>query len=169
MIAIRFAKAAMVAAVALFATLVAFGNLTDYDTNFAFVGHVLSTDSIFPDSRIGYRAITSPSLHATAYALIIATEVAVAVLCWAGVVVLLRNLRADARAFQQAKTLSVLGLMLGYLLWQVGFMSIGGEWFGMWQSSEWNGVPNAFRFTMVIAAALIFLAMRDEDLERPAS
>jgi len=25
-----------------------------------------------------------------------------------------------------------LGLTLGLLLWQVGFMTIGGEWFGMW-------------------------------------
>lgn len=169
MITIRFAKIATVAAVALFATLVAFGNLTDYGTNFVFVEHVLAMDSIFPDSRIGYRAITSPSLHAAAYALIIATEVAVAVLCWAGVVALLRHLRADAPAFQKSKTLAVLGLSLGFLLWQVGFMSIGGEWFGMWQSSEWNGVPSAFRFTMVIAVVLIFLVMRDEDFERSAS
>lgn len=169
MIVIRIAKAAMVAAVALFATLVAFGNLTDYDANFVFVEHVLSMDTIFAESRIGYRAITSPSLHTAAYALIIITEIAVAVLCWAGAVALLRNLRADARTFQQAKTLAVLGLMLGFLLWQVGFISIGGEWFGMWQSHEWNGVPNAFRFVMVIAAVLIFLSIRDEDLERPAS
>src|ERR1700678_1396659 len=39
MIAIRAAKVALVAAIALFASLVAFGNLTDYNTNFAFVQH----------------------------------------------------------------------------------------------------------------------------------
>ena len=39
MIAVRAAKIAMVAAIALFATLVSFGNLTDYWTNFAFVQH----------------------------------------------------------------------------------------------------------------------------------
>ena len=38
----------------------------------------------------------------------------------------------------------------GSCLWQVGFMSIGGEWFGMWQSQQWNGVPSAFRFLMTI-------------------
>ncbi|HZD29913.1 MAG TPA: DUF2165 family protein, partial [Xanthobacteraceae bacterium] len=42
MIAIRAAKAATVAAIALFASLVTFGNLTDYGTNFAFVQHVMS-------------------------------------------------------------------------------------------------------------------------------
>jgi len=69
MIALRAAKVALVAAVALFASLVTFGNLTDYNTNFAFVQHVLSMDTIFPFSTIRYRAITSPTLHHAAYAL----------------------------------------------------------------------------------------------------
>ena len=38
MLTMRLAKIAMVAAIAAFATLVAFGNITDYGTNFAFVG-----------------------------------------------------------------------------------------------------------------------------------
>ena len=50
MIALRAAKATTVAAIALFASLVAFGNLTDYNTNFAFVEHVLLMDTIFPFS-----------------------------------------------------------------------------------------------------------------------
>jgi hypothetical protein len=99
MIAIRAAKVAMVAAIALFATLVAFGNLTDYGTNFAFVQHVLSMDTIFPGSTIGYRAITAPALHHAAYMLIIAAEAATAVLCWVGAGALLRRLRADAATF----------------------------------------------------------------------
>ncbi len=96
MIAIRAAKIALVAAVALFATLVAFGNLTDYGTNYAFVQHVLSMDTIFPSSQIGYRAVTSSALHHVAYGIIIAAEAATALLCWVGAIALLRRLRADA-------------------------------------------------------------------------
>jgi predicted small integral membrane protein len=165
MIAIRASKVAMVAAIALFATLVAFGNITDYGTNFAFVQHVLSMDTIFPVSTIRWRAITSPALHHAAYALIIAAEAATAVLCWIGAWVLARRLRANAAAFNRAKTFAVLGLTLGFLLWQTGFMSIGGEWFGMWQSQQWNGVPSAFRFVMVTLGVLIFVAMRDGEIE----
>src|SRR5262245_39961668 len=84
MIALRASKAALVAAVALFASLVTFGNLTDYNTNFVFVQHVLPMDTILPFSTIKYRAITSPALHHAAYALIIAAEGATAVLCWIG-------------------------------------------------------------------------------------
>jgi predicted small integral membrane protein len=165
MIVIRAAKIVMVAAIALFASLVAFGNITDYDTNLAFVQHVLAMDTIFPESTIRWRAITNPALQHAAYLLIIAAESVMAVLCWVGAFALLRRLRADARAFNRAKGLPIAGLTLGFLIWQVGFMSIGGEWFGMWQSQQWNGVPSAFRFVAVILAVLIFVAMPDGELE----
>ena len=166
MIAIRAAKVATVAAIALFASLVVFGNLTDYDTNLAFVQHVLSMNTIFASSTIKYRAITDPAVQQAAYAVIIAAEAATAVLCWIGAAVLARRLSADAGAFNRAKTLAVVGLTLGFLLWHVGFMVIGGEWFGMWESQHWNGVPSAFRFLMTCIAVLIFVAIPDQELER---
>jgi predicted small integral membrane protein len=165
MLIMRLAKIAMVAAIAVFATLVAFGNITDYGTNFAFVEHVLAMDSIFPNSTITYRAITSPALHHAAYAIIIAAEALTAVLCWIGAIALLRRLRANAPAFNRAKAWAVAGLTAGFLTWQFGFMTVGGEWFGMWQSAKWNGVQSAFRFAMVIIAVLIFVAMKDEEMD----
>lgn len=169
MFAIRAAKTATVAAIALLASLVAFGNLTDYQTNFTFVQHVLSMDTIFASSTIKYRAITDPALHRAAYALIIAVELAVAVLCWAGAIILARRLRSDAETFNRAKPVAVAGLVLGFLLWQVGFMTIGGEWFGMWMSSQWNGVSSAFRFVAIIGLVLIFLALPDAELRASTS
>src|ERR1041385_1021010 len=168
MLVTRAAKIAMVAAIAAFATLVAFGNITDYGTNFVFVQHVLSMDSVFPNAAITYRAITSPALHHAAYATIIAAEALRAVLCWTGAFALLRQLRAPAGAFNRAKAWSIAGLTLGFLVWQFGFMTVGGEWFGMWQSAKWNGVPSAFRFAIVIIAVLIFVAMRDEEIDSHA-
>jgi predicted small integral membrane protein len=165
MIAIRAAKIALVAAIALLASLVAFGNITDYGTNFVFVQHVLSMDTVFAFSTIKYRAITSPALHHAAYVLIIATETVIALLCWIGAFVLVRRIRADAATFNRSKGMAVAGLTLGFLLWQAGFMSIGGEWFGMWQSQQWNGVPSAYRIVVTVAAVLIFLAIPDGDLE----
>jgi predicted small integral membrane protein len=76
-----------------------------------------------------------------------------------------RHLRAEAATFNSAKTFAIFGLTLGFLLWQVGFMLIGGEWFGMWQSQEWNGVPSAFRFVVVILGVLILVAMPDAEIE----
>lgn len=165
----RAAKILMVAAIAAFATLVAFGNITDYDTNFVFVQHVLSMDTVFPRSTITYRAITDPMLHRAAYAIIIAAEALTAALCWIGATRLLVRVRAPAGAFNRGKTFAIVGLTLGFLTWQFGFMAIGGEWFGMWMSAQWNGVPSAFRFAMVIIAVLIFVAMPDREPEGGAS
>src|SRR5262245_27691464 len=113
MIAVRAAKIVLVAAAALHASLVAFGNITDYDTNFPFVQHVLSMDTIFPSARIGYRAITSPALHHLAYGLIIAGETLTAVLCWIGAWRLYQHLRSDAGVFHRAKAFAVAGLLMG--------------------------------------------------------
>ena len=38
----------------------------------------------------------------------------------------------------------------------------------MWQSKDWNGVPSAFRFVVVIALVLIFVALPDGEMDKPA-
>ena len=156
---LRIAKTTMVAAIAVLFSIVAFGNITDYGTNFAFVQHVLSMDTLFPTTTITYRAITSPALHRLAYAAIIATEIAIALLCWLGALALLRALYAPAERFNRAKPFAIAGLTLGFLLYQFGFITIGGEWFGMWMSQQWNGAPDAFRYLTTLIMILIFVAM----------
>lgn len=162
---VRISKISLVAAIALFASLVAFGNVTDYATNFQFVRHVLMMDTIFADTRIHYRAIETPWAHHAGYVLIIVLETLTALFCWAGVVRLLKARSGNAHQFNAAKSTAVIGLTLGFLVWQVGFMSIGGEWFGMWMSEQWNGVPSAFRFLVTILLVLIYLVMPDGELQ----
>jgi predicted small integral membrane protein len=161
MTTVRLSKIILVAAIALLASLVAFGNLTDYGTNFAFVQHVLQMDTVFPDTTIRWRAIDNPALHHAAYWLIIAAEALTALLCWLGAWRLLQRVSAPAAAFNAAKGVAVAGLTLGFLTWQVGFIAIGGEWFGMWMSETWNGIASAFRFAITIAVVLVYLALPD--------
>lgn len=161
---VRVSRILSVAMVALWVALVAFGNLTDYHSNLVFVQHVLAMDTIFPDAGIHYRAIHSPLLQHAAYGLIIATETLAAVLCGFGAWRLWRARRASAVLFQRAKRLAVIGLTLGLLLWLGGFMAIGGEWFGMWMSTQWNGLASAFRFVVVLLLALAYLGQRDDEL-----
>ena len=165
MIITRLSKTALVAAIAFFASLVAFGNITDYGTNFAFVMHVFAMDTIFPDATIKYRAITSPFIQNLGYILIIAAETLTAALCWIGAFAMLRRRKAGAADFNRSKALAIAGLTLGFLVWQVGFMSVGGEWFGMWMSKTWNGVPDAFRFFITIISVLIYVVLPDGELE----
>lgn len=164
MLITRLGKTALVAAMAFYASLVAFGNITDYGTNYAFVEHVLKMDTIFPGASITYRAIDNPLLWQVFYLLIIAAETLTALLCWIGAGRMLQRLRADAATFNRGKAWSIGGLGFGFLVWQVAFMSIGGEWFGMWQSQTWNGEDSAFRIFITMLAVLIFVTLRDDEL-----
>ena len=143
-------------AVGLFGLLVAVDNVIDYCTNFQFVQHVLSMDTI-PDKTLVRRAITDPAVWRLSYAAIILGEALTGLFFLAAAVALVRQLRAPPPRFEGAKTWAVVGGAVGFLVWFVGFLLIGGEWFQMWQSSTWNGQQPAFRFVVIILAVLIFV------------
>ena len=83
------------------------------------------------------------------------------VLTWTGAVLLLTKMRAPASAFNRAKRVAVAALTLGLLMWFVAFLTVGAEWFLMWQSKTWNGQEAAFRMFTVVGIILIFLVMPD--------
>jgi predicted small integral membrane protein len=158
---IRTAKISLVAVVALFYTIVVFNNVTDYNSNYLFVVHVLSMDSTFPGNEGMWRAVRSSFIYHSFYHLIIGWEALTALLSWTGAAVLLRELKAPAAAFNLAKRISVAALTLGLLMWLVAFLTVGAEWFLMWQSKTWNGQEASFRMFTVVGIILIFLVMPD--------
>jgi predicted small integral membrane protein len=155
----RIAKTVIVFCVGLLAFLVAFGNITDYYTNFYFVKHVFSMDTTFKGNGSMYRAITNPTIHHIAYWFIILGEAVVAALCFKGSWQMFKNLSGAAAAFNKAKTWAVYGFVGGILIWFLGFEVIAGEWFGMWMSQTWNGLNSAERIVNFIAIGLIMLMM----------
>jgi predicted small integral membrane protein len=165
-VTLRAAKVLLVFGVALFYTLVVFNNLADYGSNYQLVRHVLMMDSTFPGNRGMWRAINSPAMHTLFYVTIIAWETVTMLLCWWGGVRLARSLRGTATDFDRSKSVAIGALTLGMLMWLVAFLSIGGEWFLMWQSKAWNGQEAAFRMFSVVGLVLLLVAQRDAD-ERP--
>jgi len=163
---LRAAKMLLVFAVALFYTFVVFNNTTDYNSNYQFVRHVLMMDSTFPGNHGMWRALNSQWLHTAFYIGIIAWEVITMILCWWGGVKLARALRTSGLAFNKAKRVAVAALTLAMLMWLVAFLSVGGEWFLMWQSKSWNGQDAAFRMFTVIGLVLLFVAQPDSE-EQP--
>lgn len=166
-IAVRLSKITITAGLALWAFLVTLGNLTDYDSNRAFVQHVLAMDSIFPDSTLTWRAVTNPALQTAAYVAIIAVEALIAAAFLVASVLMASKLRAPKEAFQRARAFTAVGVLLGYGLFFVGFMAIGAEWFAMWQSEDWNGQDGAFQFYMTILAAGIYVFLDTDGDIRP--
>jgi predicted small integral membrane protein len=157
---IRSSKVLLVWAIALFASLVVFNNLTDYGSNYTFVTHVLAMDTTFPANRSMWRAINAPFLHHAFYWVIILAEAAIAVLCWLGGLRLFGSIN-DADRFNRAKGIAIAGLTLGLLLWFTGFITVGGEWFLMWQSEQWNGQEAAFRLVVIFGVVLLYLVRSD--------
>jgi predicted small integral membrane protein len=80
----------------------------------------------------------SPLLHQAIYCFIILAEAIVAALSWLGSFRLFRCI-SDSKRFDKAKSIAILGLTLGIILWFTCFITVGGEWFLMWQSGTWNG------------------------------
>jgi predicted small integral membrane protein len=159
----RISKLLLLAAIALFYSIVVFNNLTDWNSNYQFVRHVLMMDSTFPGNLGMWRAINANPAHIVFYCGIIAWEFTTAVLLWWGAANLFRALRQPAAQFNSAKRIAILGLTLSLLMWLCAFITIGGEWFLMWQSHSWNGQEPAFRNFATFALVLLFLVQPEKD------
>jgi predicted small integral membrane protein len=159
----RAAKLLLLSGIALYYSLVVFNNLTDFGSNYQFVQHVLAMDTTFPGNHGLWRALTSPSAHLAFYLGIIAWEIVTTILLWWGAVRLLRALRLGADAFNAAKRIPVLALTTAILMWLVAFLTVGGEWFLMWQSHAWNGQEEAFRMFAVVGIVMIVVLQPDAE------
>ncbi|MFG1305369.1 DUF2165 domain-containing protein [Xanthobacter autotrophicus] len=161
---LRLAKAMMTAALAAFCLLVAYDNLVDYETNYAFVRHVLSMDTTFPGNALMHRAVIDERGWRMAYAAIIAGEAVSGLFLALGAVAMLARLAAPAARFERAKRFVYLGGALAFLVWFFGFMVVAGEYFAMWQSKDWNGQAAAFRFSMTVLGVLILVALPEREI-----
>jgi predicted small integral membrane protein len=160
---LRTAKVLLVFAVAVFYSFVVLNNTTDYDSNYQFVRHVMMMDSTFSGNRGMWRAINRPAWHTAFYLSIIAWEAVTMFLCWWGGLRLAQALRGTSAAFHQAKRVAIRALTLGLLMWLVAFLSVGGEWFLMWQSKAWNGQDAAFRMFTVVGIVLLLVVQPENE------
>jgi predicted small integral membrane protein len=161
----RIAKLLLLAGIALFHSLVVFNNLTDFDSNYEFVRHVLMMDTTFPGHHGMWRALSSPAIHLAFYLSIIAWEIVTTILTWWGAVNLYRALKLPAAAFNASKRMPVIALTASLMMWLVAFHAIGGEWFLMWQSHVWNGQEDAFRNFVIVGVVMLILLHPDTDVQ----
>jgi predicted small integral membrane protein len=159
---LRLSKIIVTALSAVFLLVVVFNNTTDPNSNYQFVRHVLSMDTTFPGNAGMYRAIQTPLLHKAFYASIIGWEALCCLVIGAGVLRLWKAKGAPLAEWKKAKGLASLGLTAGLIQWYFAFMTVGGEWFLMWQSRIWNGQDAAFRMFTFMGITLIFLNQADD-------
>ncbi|MFJ6086292.1 DUF2165 domain-containing protein [Streptomyces sp. NPDC092369] len=149
--ALPLAATLLTATVALYIALVAFGNITDFDSNQQFVRHVLAMDTTFKDDDLMWRAVTSHGLQDAAYVVIIAWEVVAAVVLIGG------TWFWGRREYGRARQVSTYGLLMLMVLFGAGFIGVGGEWFAMWQSEDWNGLEAATRVFLLSGVVLLVI------------
>ena len=161
----RLCQTSLTAACALYMLLAAFNNLTDYGSNYQLVEHVLGMDTTFPGNAGMWRAITNPLVYHVFYASIIVWELATALLLSVGTWQLWRSRHASVAHWRFARQWASAGLTLGMLLWFLAFITVGGEWFLMWQSTKWNGLGPALRMFTVMGVVLIYLNQPEQSPE----
>jgi predicted small integral membrane protein len=112
-----------------------------------------------------WRAMNSPVWHTVLYASIIVWESITMILSWLGEIMMLRALHATPTEFDRAKRVAISALTLSLLMWFIVFLSVGGEWFLMWQSRTWNGQDAAFRMFTVVGIILLFLVQPENEAQ----
>ena len=156
---IRASKALLLCAMGFYYALVVFNNTNDYNSNLTFVRHVMLMDTTFPGNNGMWRAVHTPLIHLLFFMSMVVWETVTGILCWWGGIRLLRNLHASAATFNLAKKLGVIALTLSLLMWLTAFLSVGSEWFLMWQSKQWSGQEAADHMFAVVGIILLYLVL----------
>ncbi len=156
----RTCTSAYVRMVAAYYVLVAFDNITDpvnpNASNWPFVQGVLSGDGVPADSGFEWRFIQATWIQVLAYVGVIVTETATGVLLVIACVQGLRHARKPG-SWASAQRWSYLAGTLGLMLFFLGFIVIGGNWFIMYLNSKWNGLEPAFQNSVMTAIMLLLV------------
>jgi predicted small integral membrane protein len=158
---IRVSKALLLFALGFYYTLVVFNNTNDYNSNLTFVRHVLLMDTTYPGNHGMWRAVHAPAVPLMFFVSIVLWEIVTGLLLWWAGFRLIRNLRSSAATFNAAKKLGIVALTLSLLMWLTAFLSVGDEWFLMWQSKEWSGESGADHMFAIAGIILLYLVMPD--------
>ncbi|MER7987082.1 DUF2165 domain-containing protein [Streptomyces noursei] len=150
---LSWTAAVLTGTVALYIALVAFGNITDFGTNREYVRHVLAMDTTFQDPDLMWRAVTSRGVQDAAYVAVIVWESVAALVLLAATALWVVRWRSGGTG--RARQLATVGLLMMMVLFGAGFWAIGGEWFAMWQSKQWNGVEAAVRNFLMTGVVLL--------------
>jgi predicted small integral membrane protein len=118
----------------------------------------------FEGNNAMWRAIESPFIHHLFYWSIIAWEALAMVVIGFGTWLLFKARNCDAATFAAAKTWAAAGLVISMLQWYVAFITVGAEWFLMWQSPTWNGQDAAMRMFILMGISLLYLMQKEPEL-----
>lgn len=140
--------------------IVALGSITNptnpTGSNWPFVQGVLSGDGTPPGNGFEWRFIDAQWFQALAYIGIIAGETLAAIGLIADAVLGLRR-SGDPAAWERSQRWTLGGSVFGLLVFFLGFIVVGGNWFVMYGNSKWNGLEPAFQNTVTTLLAMLLV------------
>jgi len=160
---LRLMKIIIAFSLAFYMTLVIFNNMTDPDTNYKFIRAVFTMTDLSSGEDNRWRSINFPILNWVGFIIILTIELTSAVLLWKGSVAMLKARKSSSDTFSKARATVSTGIFAGLFLWFTVFLTVGGEWFLMWQSEKFNAQHTAFSLTIVFTLFLILMHQRDTD------
>lgn len=156
----RIVAALVVLMAAAYYVVVAFDNITNptnpTGSNWPFVEGVLSGDGTPADNGFEWRFIDATWFHVLAYIGIIAGEAIAGALLVAGGILGLRR-SASPGEWERGQRWTLLGGAVGLLVFFLGFIVVGGNWFVMYENSKWNGLEPAFQNTVTTLLAMLLV------------
>jgi len=151
----------MIITAAMFFSLTIFNNITDYDNTIAFVQHTLSMDVTKQNPNFMWRAISAPTCHSIAFIGIIVWQLIVALLLWwSGAKLLLA--RGHSIKLQQAHSLALFAIALGFTLYALGFITLAGQWFMMREAASWNVLGPSHTFLTMLGLLFLILSSNQQ-------
>lgn len=152
----RAVASATVAMLAAYYLVVAFDNVTNPASNWAFIQGVISGDGVPADSGFAWRFTEATWFQVAVYVAVIAGEGVAGVLLAVGAVRGWRS-RAEAGAWGESQVPTVVGAGLGLGVFFLGFITIGGNWWVMYLNDDWNGLTPAFQNSVMTVLTLLFV------------
>ena len=157
---VRVAVSTLTLMTAAYYLLVAFDNITNPASNWAFVQGVLSGDGTPAGDGFQWREIHATWFQIIAYIALITFETLTGLIMTMGGISGLRARRRPT-AWASAQRWTVVGCTSGLAVFFLGFIIIGGNWFIMYLNSKWNGLDPAFQNSVMtvftLACVLIVL------------
>jgi len=160
---LRVTKILLIACVALWCLLGAFGNVTDWAGTMGAVGAAASM-STFEGGAESWRATSSPVVIWMGALMIMLTKLAAGILCSVGTFRMWQARAADAAVFAVAKTPALAGCGVAMLLLFGGFIVIGETWFEMWRSDLLRdlSLQSAFRYGGMVTLIALYVGCLED-------
>jgi len=93
---------------------------------------------------------------------VVLLEIGAAIFCGGGVWAMIRHRNGSAAQFTRSKRPALIGIAVGFLAWQLSFVTLDGQIMGMWMAAQWSGPQAAYRFLVLVGLIWLIVWRKDK-------